>query len=145
MTDNRMELYNPLRSSSLDFCNGYNNAVHKANDIIELLDIKNTHLAELLAEADKKNEELNAENERLKEKIIEDAKLLNDRVIQSVNAVSKAHLKYEKALEENLKTAKADAIKEFAERLKEYSEWHSYVTPRDIDHLVKKMVGDTDA
>ena len=33
--------------------------------------------------------------------------------------------------------AKRLAIKEFAERLKEYSECYSYVTPRDIDNLVK--------
>ena len=36
----------------------------------------------------------------------------------------------------------AEAIKEFAERLKKYSELYSYVTPRDIDNLVKEMVGD---
>ena len=37
---------------------------------------------------------------------------------------------------------KAEAIREFAERLKKYSECYSYVTPRDIDNLVKEMVGE---
>ena len=32
---------------------------------------------------------------------------------------------------------KAEAIKEFAERLKEYTKLYSYITPRDIDNLVK--------
>lgn len=40
---------------------------------------------------------------------------------------------------------RAQAIEEFAERLKEYSKWYSYVTLRDIDNLVEEMVGDTDA
>ena len=59
-----------------------------------------------------------AEIERLREKQAEDEKLLNDRVVESVNAVSQAHLKYENALEEQIKTVKAEAIKEFADRLK---------------------------
>ena len=37
---------------------------------------------------------------------------------------------------------RTEAIKEFAERLKEYSECYSYVTPRDIDNLVEEMEGD---
>lgn len=58
-----------------------------------------------------------AEIERLREKRVEDEKLLNDRVVELVNAVSQAHLKYENALEEQIKTVKAEAIKEFLELL----------------------------
>lgn len=85
------------------------------------------------------------EIERLQEKNIEDNRLLNDRVIESVNVVSKAHLKYEKALEERLKTAKAEARKEFAERLKEKGAYNSYneliIFEDMIDDLVKEMEG----
>lgn len=92
---------------------------------------------------------LQAENELLKEKHIEDNKLLNDRVIESVNAVSKAHLRYEKALEEKFKTAKAEAYKEFAERLKHKAinigVNDSVVSKNVIDNLLKEMVGDNNA
>lgn len=97
-------------------------------------------------------EELNrqkAEIERLKEKAVEDEKLLNDRVIESVNAVSKAHLKYENALEEQIKTTKAEAIKEFATRLlDEYDIWTEYDATEYgyvdglVNNLVKKMTGE---
>lgn len=62
---------------------------------------------------------LEAEIEELKEKRIEDDKLLNDRVDEAVNAVIKAHLRYENALEEHLKTAKIEACKEFADKVNE--------------------------
>ena len=61
-----------------------------------------------------------AEIEELKEKNFENEKPLNDRVVEAVNAVSEAHRKYERALEGQIKTietAKAEAIKEFVERL----------------------------
>ena len=58
-----------------------------------------------------------AEVERLREKQVEDEKLLNDRVIESVNAVSQAHLKYENALEEQIKTATDYYIHNFEELL----------------------------
>ena len=48
------------------------------------------------------------------------------------------------AYKEKLKTAKAEAVKEFAERLKEQADrsfWqtHSYVDVEDIDNLLKEM------
>lgn len=63
-----------------------------------------------------------AEIERLKEKCIEDDKLLNDRVTESVNTVSKAHLKYENALEEQLKTSETRAYNKFADLMLELYE-----------------------
>jgi chromosome segregation ATPase len=70
--------------------------------------------------------EQKAEIERLEEKSRIDDKLLNDRVQEAVNSVSIANQKYVDALEKalnnkiaELKSAKSEAIKEFAERLKE--------------------------
>ena len=96
-----------------------------------------------------------AENERLKEKSITDDKLLNDRVQEAVNAVSKANQKYVDALEKafndrtaELKTAKAEAIKEFADKVIDlvYEADDIYsINEWQIRDLVKEMVGDTDA
>ena len=52
-----------------------------------------------------------------------------------------------KGFTETLKTVRAEAIKEFAERLKEKADrgfWqeHSYVDVEDIDNLVKEMTED---
>ena len=95
-----------------------------------------------------------AEIEELKAKIIADDKLLNDRVQEAVNFVSKANQKYVDALEKafndkvaELKTAKSEAIKDFAERLKEcsytYSDICGYkstvIDVADIENLVKEM------
>ena len=43
-----------------------------------------------------------------------------------------------------VETAKAEAIKEFAERLKEELSFGKYIQPDQIDNLVKEMVGDGD-
>lgn len=48
-----------------------------------------------------------------------------------------------------LKTAKSEAVREFAERLKENLQWdveydNKLVFESDIDNLVKEMVGDTE-
>ena len=87
------------------------------------------------------------EIERLQEKQVEDEQLLNLRVIESVNAVSEAHRKYEMALEEHLKSERAEAIKEFAERLKQTAYTQGSITGyqyqvvdfAEIDNLVKEM------
>ena len=42
---------------------------------------------------------------------------------------------------ERVKAAKAEAIKEFAERLKEEMSFGRYIQPDQIDNLVKEMVG----
>ena len=54
-------------------------------------------------------------------------------------------------LRERLAKSKAEAVKEFAERLKECSQWlpliampDPFVAVSDIDNLVKEMVGDTE-
>ena len=79
---------------------------------------------------------LQAENERLES--------LSERLGVSVNW--KADYIYE--LEDNLKTAKAEAYKEFAERLKEKAKPHYFdncnfaVPIDDIDNLLKEMVGE---
>jgi hypothetical protein len=52
-----------------------------------------------------------------------------------------------RAVEQELKTAKVEAIKEFAERLKEKRDGgtYPYVLVNVIDNLVKEMVGDDNA
>lgn len=51
-----------------------------------------------------------------------------------------------KILEKDVAEAKSEAIKEFAERLKDKTQWDvdiaDYVFVRDIDTLVKEMVGE---
>lgn len=96
----------------------FNNRLQDKNRKLKAEQTILTHTTVSAYLADETIKELKAENERLKEKSREDDKLLNDRVIESVNVVSKSHLKYEKALEEQLKTAKSEAYKELAERLK---------------------------
>ncbi len=95
-----------------------------------------------------------AEIERLEEKSRGDDKLLNDRVQEAVNSVSKANQKYVDALEKafnnkvaELKSAKREATKEFAERLKEKchlqqnkcGDFTKLITFEDVDNLVKEM------
>lgn len=94
MTDNRMKPYNPLPSSSLEFCQGYNAAVQKANEIIKSLDIKNTHLAEFLLEAEQENKALQVE-------------------LQAKRSLADAYKKYYD-----------NVLDEFVRRLKEDISWH---------------------
>lgn len=70
---------------------------------------------------------LKAENERLDKLVVEKHKEIN-------------------RLDDYMQYVKAEAIKEFAERLKEDAYPNElYVEVEDIDNLVKEMVGDTDA
>lgn len=109
MCGDALDLINRLKSKNADLQDGAK-CEKETNE-----HLSNEYLV-LMKECDSQKEEI----ESLREKQAEDEKLLNDRVIESVNAVSKAHLKYENALEEQIKTVKAEAIKEFAERLKTY-------------------------
>lgn len=73
-------------------------------------------------------------------------RLQNELVISQTGYVSMEGKAWE--LREQLKTAKAEAIKEFAERLKEKS--HNLypfsdepiINCKDVDNLVKEMVGE---
>ena len=137
----------------------------ECNDILHFaLDLINRQKAELADEITKKNilaecverqdrviEMLHAEIDELKEKRKTDNELLNKRVIESVNAVSKAHLRYtdklENALDEKvkeLKNTKTEAVTEFAERLKEKNLLFgdrdvSVISATNVDELVKEM------
>lgn len=107
-----------------------------------------------------------AEIEELKEKHAEDERVLNDRIQESVNAVSEADQKYIRTLErsiaakdvkierllQKLQQAKSEAIKDFAERLKEkllgmgtnttYGKFkYGTVKSYEIDNLLKEMEG----
>lgn len=63
-----------------------------------------------------------------------------------IEMLKESYIAYEETT--GLKQAKADAIKEFAERLKDEYKWHyneSEVRVYDtIDNLVKEMVGDAE-
>ncbi len=108
-----------------------------------------------------------AEIERLQEKSREDDKLLNDRVQEAVNAVSKANQKYVDSLEKRIedykhldvilntaidklaKDLKAEAYKEFAERLKEHFTEQFCGQKYDLIHgwinnLLEELVGEDD-
>ena len=87
-----------------------------------------------------------AEVERLEDKIfvlendLEKAENLSDALENDVDI----KLNYIYDLEEKLKKAKSEAIKEFAERLKEKLQWdvefdNKLVFESDIDNLVKEM------
>lgn len=85
------------------------------------------------------------EIERMEEKNIENERFLNVRVMESVNAVSEAHRKYERALEECIKSTKAEAVKEFADRLKTYyrnlDTTAGGLVEYHIDQVVKEFLG----
>lgn len=74
---------------------------------------------------------LQAENERLKEKLDTVKQMINDTI---------------PLVEEDIKTAKAEAYKEFVERLRHIIMWspknHISITAKDIDNLLKEMVGE---
>ena len=119
MTDNRMKPYNPLPSSSLEFCQGYNAAVQKANEIIKSLDIKNTHLAEFLLEAEQENKALQVE-------------------LQAKRSLADAYKKYYDSV-----------LDEFVERLSKESApaiscdlFEQVVRTSDINDLIKEMKGE---
>lgn len=87
-----------------------------------------------------------AEIEELKEKRIEDDKLLTDRVDEAINAVIKAHLRYENVLEEHLKTAKTEAYKEVFNKLRKGLKWlpltvmnERFITEGQINDLEKEL------
>ena len=101
-----------------------------------------------------------AEVEELKEKRVADGELLNDRIQESVNAVIEADQKYINVLENSIATKdvkierllqklqqlKSEAIKEFAERLKnntflakEKNSVEHTIWIYEIDKIVKEM------
>ena len=147
-----------IKMSYAEIINNLESAIRKYKDakhfVSCIVDIN------ILKEALDTIKEQESDIEELKEKIIIDNKLLNDRVQEAINSVSKANQKYVDVLEKafndkvaELKTAKSEAIKEFAERLKETitkaidtyytSNGGGYYlaedTIEDIDNLVKEM------
>ena len=82
-----------------------------------------------------------AEIERLKEEN-KKQKLVIEEIEDTINP-----LPFETDFDKAIRTAKSEAIKEFAERLKEkatstFYEERKYVDTEDIDNLVKEMVGE---
>lgn len=109
-----------------------------------------------------KNEALQMDNEQLKSDIINER--MNLEHIQAENEDLEIKLKHfaeflaeaekknealisaQETLQKHIEKAKVEAIKEFAERLKEKAmqkfDWNEYVEVEDIDNLLKEMVGD---
>jgi archaellum component FlaC len=84
--------------------------------------------------------EQQAEIERLQEEN-KNHKAVIEAIEDTINP-----LPFETDFDKAIKTAKTEAIKEFAERLKEKAmqkfDWNEYVEVEEIDNLVKEMVGD---
>ena len=90
-----------------------------------------------------KNEALQMDNEQLKSDII------NERMnLEHIQAENEALISAQETMQKHIEKAKAEAIKEFAERLKEkcftiptvYNPHFGMM----VDNLVKEMVGDTE-
>lgn len=133
----------------------------------EDLEIKLKHFAEFLAEAEKKNEELKAENEEVRKDIVtaeeyawklkaknealqmDNEQLKSDIINERMNL---EHITYEfDLLKQEISVIEANAIKEFAERLKvdfavytDCGEHNCIYTRKVIDNLVEEMVGDSE-
>ncbi len=119
-------------------------------DLIDRLKAENEEVRKDIVTAEEyawqlkaKNEALQMDNEQLKSDIINEQ--MNLEHIQAENERLEQETHWFADIGKMYSEIRAEAIKEFAERLKEYSKCYSYVTPRDIDNLVKEMVGDTDA
>ena len=109
---------------------------------------------EIFAEQSLENERLKAENERLKNILICFMGALGKvRNIDDIESISQIPIMTE--LNKGIRAEiKAEAYKEFAERLKEFmhnkfkalDEYEfEYITERDIDNLVKERVGEDNA
>ena len=95
---------------------------------------------------------LQAENERLKFVRTRDAQRYNEKISDQAHTncilidLHSNAIKEVKELEDRLKTAKAEAYEEFAERLKENSiatfSFEGFVLVEEIDNLLKELVGE---
>ena len=100
---------------------------------------------------------LQAENERLNFVRTRDAQRYEEKISNQAHTncvlidLHSATIKEVKELEDKIKTAKSEAYKEFAERLEPIkkfrsciatSEYEFSVTMREIDNLLKELVGD---
>ena len=149
MTDNEIitkqsfeEKLTHFKKETKDFFATYHNK-SGGEDCIEVCLIRDGYRTVLKAE--EVITRLKAENERLSHEI---------HVLKSENSFllkSKGGLKMNKEFEHEIKQSKLEAIKEFAERLKEKRikpifPWDDFfVTEGIIDEVLKEMVGDTDA
>lgn len=137
LTDSEMERLYASQCSSVEWCKGYNNAVEKANVIINRLQAENEQYKDYTAKWMEKCDDLQAENERLKS--------MNQAKLDMIHDLREENEWYI----EIIQTTKAEAYKEFAERLKLTFPKDDFLrsTKRiseDIDNLLKELVGETD-
>jgi predicted RNA-binding protein with EMAP domain len=125
-------------------------------EIINLITLKNAKLLELTDIINHQKAEIERLEQNLKEAHIDikehqahiaNLKMLIDKIEDHINP-----LPFETDYDKAIKTAKAEAVKEFAERLKTQSRkmqssdfsgefWDRAVLVEDIDNLVKEMAG----
>ena len=104
----------------------------------DALDLINRQKAEIFKEKNK-NSKLRNERNRLKAEV---ERLTAERDAMHQDVIAAEEYAWQ------CKTAKAEAHKEFADRLKENSiatfSWNGVVLVEEIDNLLKEMVGDND-
>ena len=111
--------YNGLLKQTLDLINRLQAENEKNKDSIRLLQLALDQKRRKIVRLEEENQELRAENEEQEKAII--------------NALHQ--------MKEVRLTAKAEAYKEFAERLKRITE-HIYYEPCIVDDLLKELVGE---
>ena len=112
---------------------------HCKDDLMQnALDLINRQKAEIFKEKNK-NSKLRNERNRLKAEV---ERLTAERDAMHQDVIAAEEYDWQ------CKTAKAEAHKEFADRLKENSiatfSWNGVVLVEEIDNLLKEMVGDND-
>ena len=124
--------------------------------VLNALDLINRQKAEIerLTEENKNYIKVAETQQSLSMERFFEIKRLTERIEKRTTELDRLTIYFDKVVEEKLKTAKAEAIKEFAERLKTkifmlsvHPNGHPHfvsidVTPAHIDNLVKEMVGD---
>lgn len=144
-----------LFAKALDLINRQNVEIEKAWELFEKKSDENIEMQKLCDKQKAKIAELREDN-REKFDAIQDLKIFTEKQdveIEILNSnYEKLHIKYDNALNDSKyykrlhETAKSEAVKEFAERLKElYAKYEAYETLyahyiwNDIDNLVNQL------
>lgn len=123
------ELYIAM-GNALDYINELEDKVERLTKLTEL---DNEHIKNL----EKTFNDRTVELQEAKLEIKELTERLKEKHIIHIDISEQ----YRKECEHEIKTAKSDVIKEFAERLKKLHQM-PLITSSDIDNLVKEMLGD---
>jgi predicted nuclease with TOPRIM domain len=131
----------PCTDCPYDKCNVEYNIACSPQLMKDAFDLINRQKAEY-EDLQEQFRHLDIECERL-EKANESQKAEIDRLQNKLDTVKQKVLETIPLVKDDIKTAKAEAIKEFAERLKEdVCSFGKHITVEDVDNLVKETVGD---